>query len=148
MKIWMGWGLGGEHLYPSPGDVELARLSWLLAPGCTTGEAAGPCCCCDRAWSVFFFLFVFCMLFLCLCVLFLSCPPCSPVPAVLLESSPTLLHPGPGLPRPSFLPRAGCPASSVLPHTALVLLLLLFLPASQEAAYLLCFENSRSWKGQ
>lgn len=86
----MGWELGGEHLNPSPGDVELARLSWLLAPGCAAGEAAGPCCCCDGAWCVFFF---FCFLYV---ISLLLCP----VPFL-----------------PSLLSSAGR-ASGVLPHPA------------------------------
>lgn len=96
----MGWGLGGEHLNPSPGDVELARLSWLLAPGCAAGEAAGPCCCCDGAWCVFFFLFSVCYFFASVscsfpALLALQCRPCfwSPPPPCSILALVCLAHP-------------------------------------------------------
>lgn len=99
MKIYVGWWLGGEHVKLSPGRAEVAdvpRLERLQAPG---GVVVMLLC-------VGFF-FVFCILFLCLCVLLFSCPPCWPC-----CRSPPPPH---SILAPSHLAHPSCPTQAVPP---------------------------------
>lgn len=91
------------------GDARLGCLSWAL-PQDVLVEAPvvvvalhGGC------------VFVFCVLFLCLCVLSFSCPPCSPVPPPLrsILTLVCLAHPSSSMPAvPHLLPCPAQPPSS------------------------------------